>query len=176
MRVSNAPAGATASRLRGEDVMKLGITGLIVVAMLVSTTVTGVGVVLSALLVRHDLAMVMLIDQISIFAGLLACLFTLLLLLRKRNKELAKATKQAEHLASAAGNRRNSLTVHYLIAGLALCGAGAPNEWPDGDLWVGPGNGKSEDVTCPECQEALAEPEDESIYVQVWAVSPKPRP
>ena len=45
------------------------------------------------------------------------------------------------------------MAVHWMEAGQAICGAGTPHEWPDGDIWVGPGgNGNHNQITCPKCR------------------------
>ena len=48
------------------------------------------------------------------------------------------------------------MTVHYLIAGTAVCGEGMPTTWPPKDRWVGPLNGKLNEVTCLACKQELA--------------------
>ncbi len=49
--------------------------------------------------------------------------------------------------------------VHYLFAGLAVCGAGAPSNWSSEDRWIGPGNGSKSDVTCNHCKQTLNQPQ-----------------
>lgn len=44
------------------------------------------------------------------------------------------------------------MTVHFLSAGAALCGAGAPLDWPADDRFVSHENGSVDDVTCPTCR------------------------
>jgi len=48
------------------------------------------------------------------------------------------------------------MTVHMLKSGLAVCGAGMPNDWPDGDRWVAYNN--KSDRGSVNCQGCLAPP------------------
>jgi len=49
------------------------------------------------------------------------------------------------------------MTVHMLKTGLAVCGAGMPNDWPDGDRWVAYNN--KSDRGSINCQGCLASDE-----------------
>lgn len=51
------------------------------------------------------------------------------------------------------------MKVHILNAGLALCGAGMPNDWPAGDRWVR--LEERADATCQACLAAIPLPECE---------------
>ena len=48
------------------------------------------------------------------------------------------------------------MTIHALKHGLALCGAGRPVDWPEGDRWVSyEDHDAREQATCPACLSAL---------------------
>jgi hypothetical protein len=59
------------------------------------------------------------------------------------------------------------MNVHYLLAGLALCGAGSPKDWGPEEKFVGLSNGSHTDVTCEGCKTSLAHLHQRAAWASV---------
>jgi len=71
---------------------------------------------------------------------------------RTQLNRAARHSKLERHAMAEVANQAVKGLVHFLLAGLALCGAGAPSDWPTADRFVSDSTGyRLSDITCKTC-------------------------